>query len=351
MFVDYVKIHVKGGDGGNGCVSFRREKHVPRGGPNGGDGGNGGSVFLEADSALLTLLDLKYRPHHQAGRGRHGKGKNMHGPNGEDIIVKVPLGTMVSEGDVPLADMTNPGQRFCAARGGSGGRGNQHFANPSHQTPRFAEKGRSGEERTLILELKLIADVGIAGLPNAGKSTLLSHITNATPRIAPYPFTTIHPHLGVYEKKITGEHIVIADIPGLIEGASRGAGLGDRFLRHIERTRILIHLVAFEEQSVDFDSLFEKYQMVLKELETYSDELVKKPQIIAINKIDLVSDAVVQKVLRRFKRKGLDALPISSLQSIGLDTLVSRMELVLDQISPKPDQEIEREEEKEGKPL
>jgi len=350
MFVDYVKIHIRSGDGGNGCVSFRREKHVPRGGPDGGDGGDGGSVYLEADPLLVTLLDLKYRPHHWAGRGQHGKGKNMHGRNGEDVIIKVPLGTVVSADDVRLADLTRTGQRFCAARGGGGGRGNQHFANPSHQTPRFAEKGRPGEERTLILELKLIADVGLVGLPNAGKSTLLSHITHATPKIAPYPFTTIHPHLGVYEKKLTGEHIVIADIPGLIEGASRGAGLGARFLRHIERTRILVHLVAFDDKSLDFESLFEKYEMVLKELETYSDALIQKSQIVAINKIDLVPDDTAQKVIREFQSKGISALPISSLQKIGLDALLSRIELTLDQIAPKHEHE-RASEEKEGNPL
>lgn len=351
MFVDYVKIHIRSGDGGNGCVSFRREKHVPRGGPDGGDGGDGGSVYLEADPLLVTLLDLKYRPHHWAGRGQHGKGKNMHGRNGEDVIIKVPLGTVVSEGDIQISDFIRPGQRFCAARSGCGGRGNQHFANPSHQTPRFAEKGRPGEERTLILELKLIADVGLVGLPNAGKSTLLSHITHATPKIAPYPFTTIHPNLGVYEKRLTGEHIVIADIPGLIEGASRGAGLGARFLRHIERTRIIVHLVAFDDKSLDFESLFEKYEMVLRELETYSHALIQKSQIVAINKIDLVSEEIIENVIGKFQSKGIDALPISSLKSIGLDALLSRIELALDQIMPKPEQESGQDKAKEESPF
>jgi len=333
MFVDYVKIHVKGGDGGNGCMSFRREKYVPRGGPDGGDGGNGGSVFLEADPHLGTLLDLRYRPHHKGGRGMHGKGKNMHGRNGKDVVIKVPLGTVISDGEKELGDLTTPGQRFCAARGGVGGYGNQHFAKPSNRAPRLAQEGKPGQDRTLILELKLIADVGLVGLPNAGKSTLLTHLTHATPKIASYPFTTLHPHLGVYEKKLTGEHIVIADIPGLIRGASKGMGLGDRFLRHIERTRILVHLVAFEEKNNDFETLYEKYDMVLRELETYSNALIQKPQILALNKIDLVSGEIVQDILKEFQKQGIKAFPISGLKEIGLEAIVSGIEEKLEEIS------------------
>lgn len=343
MFVDFVKIHVKGGDGGNGCISFRREKFVPRGGPNGGDGGNGGSVYLETDSQIATLLDLRYRPLHRAGRGQHGKGKNMHGRNGKDIIIKVPLGTVVTEGDIQVADLTKPGQRYCAAKGGKGGFGNQHFTTSVRQAPRYAEKGKLGEERSLILELKIIADVGIIGLPNAGKSTLLAHITHATPKIAAYPFTTIHPNLGIYEKNISGEHIVMADIPGLIEGASRGAGLGDRFLRHIERTRILVHLIAFDESTMDFSALYEKYEMVLHELSVYSDRLLQKPQILILNKIDLVSPKKVNDVVKAFRTRGMEILPVSAKEKKGLDVLLPRIEEILEHIQTLNESDQENE--------
>lgn len=342
MFIDYVKIHVKAGDGGKGCISFRREKYVPYGGPNGGDGGNGGSVYLEADPNLATLLDLKYRPLHRADRGQHGKGKNMHGRDGQDVVIKVPLGTVVSEGDLKLADITKPGQRYCAAKGGQGGRGNQHFATSTRQAPHYAEKGKPGEERSLILELKIIADVGIIGLPNAGKSTLLADITHATPKIAPYPFTTIHPNLGIYEKEISGEHIVMADIPGLIEGASRGAGLGDRFLRHVERTRILVHLIAFDETAEDFSDLFEKYEMVLHELSVYSDKLLQKPQILILNKIDLVSAKKVKEAVQGFRKRRLKILPVSAKEKTGLDALVSRIEEILDGIKASNEEDSEK---------
>ncbi len=325
MFVDYVKIHVKGGDGGNGCVSFRREKYVPRGGPDGGDGGNGGSVYLEADVNLASLLDLRYRPHRVAGRGQHGKGKNMHGRNGADVVLRVPLGTVVTEGDRQIADLTRLGQRFCAAKGGRGGRGNQHFATSTRRAPRIAEKGSSGKERTLILELKLIADVGLVGLPNAGKSTLLAHLTHATPKIASYPFTTLHPNLGVYECA-SGKRIVFADIPGLIEGASKGAGLGDRFLRHIERTRILVHITCFDNQSMNFDSLWEKYELLQQELATYNPELARKPQIVAINKIDLASEEIVKDIVEKFKKRQISAIPISAIHDVGLTNLLARIE-------------------------
>jgi len=336
MFIDYVKIHVKGGDGGNGSVSFRREKFVPRGGPDGGDGGNGGSVFLEADPLLATLLDLKYRPLHRAEKGKNGRGKNMSGRGGSDIVIKVPLGTVVSdeEGTV-LTDLTQPGQRFCAAKGGHGGRGNQHFATPTLRAPHFAEEGLAGEERSLILELKLIADVGLVGLPNAGKSTLLASLTHATPKIAPYPFTTLHPNLGVYERPVSGEHIVFADIPGLIEGASRGAGLGDRFLRHIERTRILVHLVPFELAEQDFDTLFYKYNLVRAELASYSEKLTQKPQIVVLNKIDLTSEKTVQAIVRRFKKQGITPLPISAQQKTRLKPLLTKILKTLNDMKSK----------------
>jgi GTP-binding protein len=267
----------------------------------------------------------------------------MHGRDGQDVVIKVPLGTVVSEGNLKLADLTKPGQRYCAAKGGQGGRGNQHFATSTRQAPRYAEKGKPGEERSLILELKIIADVGIIGLPNAGKSTLLAHITHATPKIAPYPFTTIHPNLGIYEKEISGEHIVMADIPGLIEGASRGAGLGDRFLRHIERTRILVHLIAFDEITEDFSDLFEKYEMVLHELSVYSDKLLQKPQILLLNKIDLVSAKKVKEAVQGFRKRRLKILPVSAKEKKGLDALVSRIEEILDGIQASNEDDSKKE--------
>ena len=335
-FVDYVNIHLKSGDGGNGCVSFRREKGVPRGGPNGGDGGDGGSVFLEAHPGMATLLDLKYRPYHKAERGGHGQGKNKHGKNGKDVIIKVPLGTVVSEDGQELVDLTKPGQRFCAARGGKGGRGNQHFATSVNRAPRYAEPGRPGEERRLTLELKLIADVGLVGLPNAGKSTLLSHITRAAPKVDSYPFTTLHPNLGVYMTK-TGRHIVIADIPGLIEGASKGAGLGDRFLRHIVRTTILVHLIAFDDVNFDFDSLWEKYEMILKELSTYSKKMTEKKSILVLNKIDLVPEEIWKDSEKKFSEKGLEVIPISAIEETNLEQLMNRVDKVLTDIETKKD--------------
>lgn len=324
-FIDYVKIQVKGGDGGNGCVSFRREKHVPRGGPNGGDGGDGGSVWLEADEHLATLLDLKYRPYHRAPKGKHGSGNNKSGKSGQDIVIKVPLGTTVSLEEKELADLTKSGERFLAAKGGRGGRGNQHFATSTRRSPRFAEKGEAGEQRSLILELKMIADVGLVGLPNAGKSTLLSKLTRATPKIASYPFTTLHPNLGVAELE-KGSRIIIADIPGLIEGASKGQGLGDRFLRHIERTGLLLHLVSIEDNENDFSYLYEKYEMIRMELSAYSEELLSKPQILALNKTDLLNAEEVDVFIRKFRKKGLNAIPVSAINEEGLEELLKAIE-------------------------
>ena len=332
-FIDYVSIHVKAGDGGNGCVSFRREKYVPRGGPDGGDGGDGGSIYLETDAHLATLLDFKYRPFQRAEHGKNGRGKNMSGRNGADLIIKVPLGTTVSDKNGnQLADLTQIGQRFCAAKGGAGGRGNQHYASSTMRTPHLATDGLPGEECILILELKLIADVGIVGLPNAGKSTLLAHLTHATPKIAPYPFTTIHPNLGVYERPVSGEQIVIADIPGLIEGASKGAGLGAQFLRHIERTRLIVHLVPIELDSQDFDTLLYKYKLVRAELRYYSETLVKKPQIVVLNKIDLAPDRMVRSLVRQFKKEGISILPVSAIKTTGLKTLLTRIVKTLDEM-------------------
>jgi GTP-binding protein len=327
MFVDHVKIYVKAGDGGNGCMSFRREKFVARGGPDGGDGGDGGSIFIEADENLVTLLDLRYRPHIVAHRGQHGKGKNATGKKGDDVTLRVPLGAVISDADGEIADLTKPGQRVLVAQGGKGGRGNQHFATSTNRAPRRHEEGRPGEEKTLFVELKLIADVGIIGLPNVGKSTLLSRLTAATPKIAPYPFTTIHPNLGVHQTE-DGELVTFADIPGLIEGASRGAGLGDRFLRHIERTKLLVHLVGADEQAFSPDDLLYEYHLVREELKAYSDLLPQKPSIIALNKIDLLADnakKTLDSIKAAFRKEKLKLIPISAQEGTGLDLLLNEI--------------------------
>ena len=286
MFIDYAKIHVQAGHGGSGCVSFRREKYVPKGGPDGGDGGDGGNVIVETDPNLATLLDYRYRKHFKAGRGQHGQGSNKHGRRGEDVIIRVPVGTIVRDADTGevLADLVEPGQRVVVARGGRGGRGNARFATPTHQAPREWEPGEPGEERTLVLELKLVADVGVVGLPNAGKSTLLSRVSAAHPKIADYPFTTLAPVLGVV--RLDDErHFVMADIPGLIEGAHLGKGLGHQFLRHIQRTRVLLFLLEGPRGSFEED-----LQTLLNELREFDPELLEKPREIAISKADLLGE-------------------------------------------------------------
>jgi GTP-binding protein len=285
MFVDEVDIVALAGDGGNGCVSFRREKYIPKGGPNGGDGGDGGSVYIQADPQYNTLQHLAGKHHWKAQRGGHGEGKGCHGRNGQDITVPVPPGTLLldAERNVRLKDLTEPGQRVLVARGGKGGRGNTAFKGPTNQAPRQFEYGEEGEVRKLHLELKLIADAGLVGKPNAGKSTLVSRLSAARPKVAAYPFTTLHPSLGIVE--LPGfRRFVLADIPGLIEGAHDGAGLGDEFLRHIERTTVLVHLL--DVSGADGDPL-ESYRAIHAELEQYSPALVNKPEIIVANKMDL----------------------------------------------------------------
>ena len=280
-FVDEAKFFVKAGDGGNGCVSFRREKYVPKGGPNGGDGGRGGSVILEASSRLHSLLDFRYRSHFKAERGQGGLGKDMHGRKGSDHIMVVPVGSLIKDADSGrvLADLCHEGDRFVAARGGSGGLGNTHFASSTNRAPRIATKGKPGEERWLRIELKLIADIGLVGLPNAGKSTLLSRLSAANPKIAAYPFTTLEPQLGVMH--IHGrESCIIADIPGLIEGAHEGVGLGHTFLRHIERTRILLHVLDASSETLDQD-----HRVIEEELRAYQAELVDRTHFLVFNKI------------------------------------------------------------------
>ena len=293
MFVDYAEIQVKAGDGGKGCVSFRREKYVPKGGPDGGDGGDGGEVIIGVDSNLTTRLDFKYKKFYKAEDGGQGKGKNQHGKKGESVVIKVPPGTIVGDlktGKV-LADLISEDQKVVVVKGGKGGRGNTHFKTSTDQSPRKFEPGEKGEEKKLFLELRILADIGIVGFPNVGKSTLLSKITKAQPKISSYPFTTLSPNLGVVkmsEKTFPGEKeyldFVIADIPGLIEGAHKGKGLGLEFLRHIKRTKILLYLldVTSEDLSADFKTL-------QKEMKLYDSELLKKPSIVVLNKIDLLS--------------------------------------------------------------
>lgn len=321
MFLDEVRIYVKGGDGGNGCLAFRREKFVPRGGPSGGDGGRGGDVVLVATQSYNTLLHLSYNPEHKAERGRHGEGSNKSGRDGGNIEVPVPVGTVVYEQDTGelVCDFTKAGQRFIVARGGRGGRGNARFATATHQAPLEREAGFPGEERRLRLELKLLADAGLVGFPNAGKSTLISRISAARPKVAPYPFTTLEPHLGVV--KMDDERTyVVADIPGLIEGASEGHGLGLRFLRHIERTRLLVHLVDVSESS-GRDPV-KDFEVILGELAHFSKELAAKPMFVVASKMDVAQDPERPGALRRHAAlRGLPFFPISAVTGEGIEAL------------------------------
>src|SRR5215218_655443 len=331
MFIDRAKIRIKAGDGGNGVTAFRREKFVPRGGPSGGDGGRGGDVWLEADEGYNTLLHLRYNPEHRAERGRHGEGSNRHGKDGTDAVVRVPVGTQVFDvesGDL-LFDFTESGQRYRAAKGGKGGWGNQHFATPTRRAPKFHYTGRPGDEKELQLELKLIADVGLVGFPNAGKSTLISVISAAKPKIADYPFTTLEPNLGVVD---LGDFktFVVADIPGLIEGASEGAGLGDRFLRHVERTKLILHLV--DVSSLSGRDPIEDYEIINRELANYNPELAERPQIVVATKMDAVDEPErVTKLAERARSDGKAYFEISSVTNMGLKVLVSAIARRLDE--------------------
>jgi len=329
QFVDYVKIKVKAGDGGRGCVSFRREKYVPRGGPDGGDGGRGGHIIFKATGQLNTLLDLKYRREYRAGKGEHGKGKKMHGRNGKDCLVAVPVGTVIKDSHTEdiLADLDRSGNEAVIARGGRGGLGNAHFATPTRQAPRFAQKGDEGETRDLIIELKLLADVGLIGLPNAGKSTLLSVISSARPKIAEYPFTTLVPVLGVVKLE-NYRSFVVADIPGLIEGAHRGVGLGFQFLRHIERTSILLHLIDISEMG-EGDPV-ENFTKINKELELYNPLLMKRPQVVVGTKRDIAGDSTRLNRLQRYCRKErIQFFTVSAASGKGIRQLVSSLSVQL----------------------
>ncbi|MDW8285340.1 MAG: GTPase ObgE [Bacteroidota bacterium] len=315
MFIDRVKLFVKAGDGGHGAVAFRREKYVPRGGPAGGDGGDGGSVFLEGDPQLNTLLHLYWTPHHKAERGESGKGSCQHGRKGRDVILRVPLGTVVRDAETGaiLGEILEAGQRLCVARGGRGGRGNAHFKSPTRQTPRYAEPGEPGQECTLWLDLKLLADVGLVGQPNAGKSTLLAALSAARPKIADYPFTTLSPVLGVVSYR-DFRSFVMADIPGIIEGAHQGRGLGLDFLRHIERTRVLLLLIPAISPDPEAE-----YRMLLQELKAYNPGLLARPRLVALSKMDLVEK------LPEPLPSDVPLCPISAVTGRGLEELKDQL--------------------------
>ena len=328
-FIDEASITATSGVGGNGCVSFRREKFVERGGPDGGDGGRGGDVVFVADRNLNTLLDFRYRRWLEAEAGRPGAGRGKTGANGSDIVVPVPVGTVffdenTGEDGEPLADLNQDGERWRAARGGHGGWGNARFATPTRQAPDFAHPGRPGETRKLRIALKLLADVGLVGLPNAGKSTLLSHVSAARPAVAAYPFTTLVPSLGVVERD--DRRFVVADLPGLVEGASEGVGLGDRFLRHVERTRVLVHVLDIGTAWLEERDPLEDYRTLRTELERYQPELLERNVLIALNKIDLVSDrSRIESLRREFALEDRQVIAISGATGEGIGTLVNAM--------------------------
>jgi GTP-binding protein len=329
MFVDEIDTRVSAGDGGRGCIAFRREKFVPRGGPSGGDGGDGGSVFLVASEHLNTLINYRFHPEFKAERGQHGMGSNMHGRNGKHLVLKVPIGTVVYEvieGSselVQLADLTEPGKRVRIAAGGQGGRGNARFASSTNRAPRRADPGMPGEVKQLRLQLKLLADVGLVGFPNAGKSTLISRISAAKPKIADYPFTTLTPHLGVVALS-DDRSFVVADVPGLIEGAHRGLGLGHQFLRHLERTRLLVHMIDISGMS-GRDPV-EDFSTIQRELQLYRPELAEKPAIAAANKMDAVTDmAVVDRLESHLASLGIGLHRISAVTGEGVPALVEAM--------------------------
>lgn len=329
MFVDRVKIHVKGGNGGNGMVSFFRAKYITHGGPDGGDGGRGGDVIFVGDESMGTLMDFRYKRMFKAGNGQDGGKRNCFGKDGESVVIKVPVGTVIREAESGkiMADITKHREEKILIHGGKGGKGNQHFATPTRQAPRYAEPGRVAKEYDVILELKLIADVGLIGFPNVGKSTLLSMVTNANPKIANYHFTTLAPNLGVVEGRY-GDSFVLADIPGLVEGASEGVGLGHAFLRHVERTKVFIHVV--DAAGVEGDDPVENVRKINQELEAYNPELMKRPQVIAANKTDIPgSEENVERLKEAYEKEGFEVFPISVATNKGLDELLTKVAEIL----------------------
>ncbi len=327
-FIDEAVINVQSGNGGRGCVSFRREKFIPRGGPDGGDGGKGGDVALLTTSRKRTLYQFRYQRHFKAKNGAHGQGKQKTGKNGQDLIIEIPPGTLITDAETgqTIKDLVGPDEALVLVKGGRGGQGNRRFKTSTHRTPRFAQPGEPGETKTFRLELKLLADVGIIGLPNAGKSTLISAVSSARPKIGNYPFTTLSPSLGVVRTD-WGEPFVIADIPGLIKGAHKGTGLGIRFLRHIERTRILVHLV--DVSTIETNDPLKSYDTVNKELSMYNQQLIEKPQIVVLNKLDL---PWTQEMATLFQSalKGKELISISALTGKGIDDLTSKIIQLLD---------------------
>lgn len=333
LFLDEVEFKVRGGNGGNGVVSFRREKYVDMGGPDGGDGGNGGNVILKVDEGLNTLSDFRYQKHREAERGIHGSGSNMHGRNGKDLILYVPPGTMVydAEREEFLADLTENEQEFIVAEGGKGGKGNARFKKPTRKAPRFAEQGEPGVKRNLRLELKLLADVGLVGFPNVGKSTLISAVSEAKPKIASYHFTTLTPNLGVVN---IGNYrsFVMADIPGLIEGAHQGVGLGDEFLKHIERTRLLIHVL--DISGFEGRDPLEDFSLINEELNKFNDRLGKRTQVVALNKVDILQDTKsISEITKKLKTRGYEVFPISAATNEGVKELMYRVAELLEELA------------------
>ncbi len=321
MFLDYAKIYIKSGDGGNGCVSFRREKFIPKGGPNGGDGGKGGDVIFRASSQLSTLIDFRYNKHYRAKRGAHGQGGDKTGKGGKDQTIIVPTGSIIKEkpSDKILGELLTDGDEIIILKGGKGGKGNTHFKTSTNQAPRYAEKGKAGEEMEVVIELKLIADAGLVGFPNAGKSTLISKISAAKPKIADYPFTTLVPNLGIVKYKDFNS-FVVADIPGIIKGASSGKGLGLKFLRHIERTRLLVFLIDSTKISESSDDVLEEYKILLSEIENYEANLQDKPRIICFTKIDAVGSEIRKKL--NTVKTDVDKIMISSITGENLQNLL-----------------------------
>ena len=337
-FVDEAKFYVKAGDGGNGCVSFRRERFLPKGGPDGGHGGKGGDVIMVADASKNSLLDFRYRSHFKAERGMHGSGRDRHGRKGKDTIISVPLGSIIRDAETGelLGDLTGAGDRLVVARGGAGGYGNTRFASSTNRTPRKATPGKAGEERWLHIELKLLADIGLIGLPNAGKSTLLSRLSAANPKVAPYPFTTLVPQLGVLHLPLT-DPLIIADIPGLIQGAHQGVGLGHTFLRHIERTVILVHLL---DASGDAEQVMEEYEVIEEELKQYDEALLSRHRLVLLNKLDLADEEVIRELQAHFAHKNQEVLAVSAKTGLNIDRLKEKLATMIEHLRAEQENDL-----------